>query len=170
MDTARAYHFNRISRSAPLASFIFNLDENIDALAERLVKESLLAMFRKLHPEKAGWNLSLMNVAVTNMIETAGDQKQSSGRDISKMFRQQETVLKDFTVQDFESSLVPVLAPQSPIGGSPETEPLSAEAEADWDDGDEDEPLASSVLCPICGASIPHFAQLAHEMYHSAPE
>jgi DNA polymerase iota len=170
MDTARAYHFNRISRSAPLASFIFNLDENIDALAERLVKESLLAMFRKLHPEKAGWNLSLMNVAVTNMIETAGDQKQSSGRDISKMFRQQETVLKDFTVQDFESSLVPVLAPQSPIGGSPETEPQSAEAEADWDDGDEDEPLASSVLCPICGASIPHFAQLAHEMYHSAPE
>jgi DNA polymerase iota len=43
------------------------LDENIDALAERLVRESLFSMFRKLHPEKTGWNLSLLNVAVTNM-------------------------------------------------------------------------------------------------------
>lgn len=170
MDTTRTYNFNRISRSAPLASFIFNLDENIDALAERLVKDSLLAMFRKLHPEKAGWNLGLINVAVTNMVETAGDQKQSSGRDIGKMFRQQETVLKDWTVQEPESPLVPVQASRSPIGGSPDTEPQSAEVEDDWDEGDEDEPLASSVLCPICGASIPHFAQLAHEMYHSAPE
>ncbi|KAJ6029503.1 hypothetical protein N7499_000651 [Penicillium canescens] len=168
MDTAHAYNYNRISRSAPLASFIFNLDENIDALAERLVKDSLLAMFRKLHPEKAGWNLGLINVAVTNMVETAGDQKQSSGRDIGKMFRQQETVLKDWTVQEPESPLVPVQASRSPIGGSPEIEPQSAED--DWDEGDEDEPLASSVPCPICGASIPHFAQLAHEMYHSAPE
>ncbi|KAJ5297514.1 hypothetical protein N7508_007763 [Penicillium antarcticum] len=171
MDTTRAYNFNRISRSAPLPSFMFSLDENIDALAERLVKESLLIMFRKLHPEKAGWNLSLMNVAVTNMVETAGDQKQSSGRDISKMFRQQETVLKDWTVQEPESPSVSVQASRAPIGGSPGTEPQSAEAEDGWDDGDEDEPLASSgVLCPICGACIPHFAQVAHETYHSAPE
>jgi DNA polymerase iota len=86
------------------------------------------------------------------------------------MFRQQETVLKDWTVQEPEPPLMPVQASRSLIGGSPEIEPQSAEAEDDWDEGDEDEPLASSVLCPICGASIPHFAQLAHEMYHSAPE
>jgi DNA polymerase iota len=142
LGTGRAYNSNRISRSAPLAPFIFNLDENIDALAERLVRESVFSMFRKLHPEK-GWNLRVLNIAVTNMVESAGDQKKNSGRDIEKMFRQQETVLKDWTIQ--ESSDVPEMS-QSDDG---------------WDD---DEPLGS--ICPICGVSIPHFAQLAHQIFH----
>ncbi|KAJ5393719.1 uncharacterized protein N7487_011360 [Penicillium crustosum] len=156
LGTGRAHSYNRISRSAPLPPFIFNLDENIDALAERLVRECVLSMFRKLHPEKSGWNLSLLNVAVTNMVETAGDQKQNSGRDIGKMFRQQETVLKDWTVQEPESSSdVPRLS-----GGSPE---IQSQSDDGWDD---DEPLGS-VDCPICGVSIPYFAQLAHQIYHS---
>ncbi|OQE43406.1 hypothetical protein PENCOP_c003G04879 [Penicillium coprophilum] len=126
LGAGRAYNSNRISRSAPLPPFIFNLDENIDALAERLVRESVFSMFRKLHPEKAGWNLSLLNIAVTNMVETAGDQKQNSGRDIGKMFRQQETVLKDWTVQE-------------PSDGVP-----SREMESLSDDGwDDDEPLGT---------------------------
>ncbi|CAG8904795.1 unnamed protein product [Penicillium egyptiacum] len=149
----RTYSSNRISRSAPLPPFIFNLEENIDALAERLVRESVFSMFRKLHPEKTGWNLSLLNVAVTNMVETAGDQKQNSGRDIGKMFRQQETVLKDWTVQEPESS-----AEQLP--GSPE---IQSQSDDGWDD---DEPLGN-VDCPICGVSMPYFAQLAHQIYHS---
>lgn len=157
LGTGRTHSYNRISRSAPLPPFIFNLDENIDALAERLVRESVFSMFRKLHPEKSGWNLGLLNVAVTNMVETAGDQKQNSGRDIGKMFRQQETVLKDWTVQEPESSSdVPRLS-----GGSPE---IRSQSDDGWDD---DEPLGS-VECPICGVSIPYFAQLAHEIYHSA--
>lgn len=89
-DGVRTYNANRTSRSAPLPSFIFHLDDNIDALAERLVQEHLLAMFRKLHPEKGGWDLSLMNVAVTNLVESAGTQKQSRGRDIREMFQQQK--------------------------------------------------------------------------------
>ncbi|KAF7527790.1 hypothetical protein PCG10_002261 [Penicillium crustosum] len=133
LGTGRAHSYNRISRSAPLPPFIFNLDENIDALAERLVRECVLSMFRKLHPEKSGWNLSLLNVAVTNMVETAGDQKQNSGRDIGKMFRQQETVLKDWTVQEPESSSdVPRLS-----GGSPE---IQSQSDDGWDD---DEPLGT---------------------------
>ncbi|KAJ5202697.1 hypothetical protein N7449_004776 [Penicillium cf. viridicatum] len=155
LGTGRTHSYNRISRSAPLPPFIFNLDENIDALAERLVRESVFSMFRKLHPEKSGWNLSLLNVAVTNMVETAGDQKQNSGRDIGKMFRQQETVLKDWTVQEPESSDVPRLSE-----GSPE---IQSQSDDGWDD---DEPLGS-VDCPICGVSIPYFAQLAHQIYHS---
>lgn len=154
-DGSRTYSANRISRSAPLPTFIFNLDEHIEGLAERLVHESVLSMFRRLHPEKSGWNLSLVNIAVTNMVETAGDQKQNSGRDIGKMFRQQETVLRDWTVQE-PAALVNV-----PQIGETEIEP---EFENDWDD---DEPLAS-VDCPRCGCSIPLLAQLAHEMYHSA--
>jgi DNA polymerase iota len=167
LDTGRAYHSNRISRSVPLPLFIFNVDENIDALAERLVRDSVLSMFRKLHPEKSGWNLSLLNVAVTNMVESAGDQKQSSGRDIGKMFQQQETVLKDWTVQrPSPSPSSPIDVSQLPNAASPGIEPQS---EDDWDDGD-DEPLPSSVECPICGAWIPLFAQLAHEIYHATPE
>ncbi|CAI7659628.1 unnamed protein product [Penicillium bialowiezense] len=154
-DGSRTYSANRISRSAPLPTFIFNLDEHIERLAERLVHESVLSMFRRLHPEKSGWNLSLVNIAVTNMVEAAGDQKQNSGRDIGKMFRQQETVLRDWTVQE-PAALVNV-----PQIGETEIEP---EFENDWDD---DEPLAS-VDCPRCGCSIPLLAQLAHEMYHSA--
>jgi DNA polymerase iota len=129
------------------------LDENIDALAERLVRESLFSMFRKLHPEKTGWNLSLLNVAVTNMVESAGDQKQNSGRDIGKMFRQQETVLRDWAVREPESS-------DMPLPGSPE---IQSQSDDGWDD---DEPLGN-VDCPICGVSIPYFAQLAHQIYHS---
>ncbi|CAI7599035.1 unnamed protein product [Penicillium viridicatum] len=133
LGSGRTHSYNRISRSAPLPPFIFNLDENIDALAERLVRECVFSMFRKLHPEKSGWNLSLLNVAVTNMVETAGDGKQNSGRDIGKMFRQQETVLKDWTVQEPESSFD---VPQLP-GGSPE---IQSQSDDGWDD---DEPLGT---------------------------
>ncbi|KAJ6015102.1 hypothetical protein N7540_009693 [Penicillium herquei] len=103
-DGVRTYNSNRISRSAPLPTFIFH-DENVDSLAERLVQESLLMMFRKLHPEKSGWDLSLMNVAVTNMVESAGDQKQSSGRDIGKMFQQQETIRREWRVSDLSDEM-----------------------------------------------------------------
>jgi DNA polymerase iota len=173
-DGVRTYHANRISRSAPLPTFVFNMDENIDALAERIVREHVLVMFRKLHPEKSGWDLSLMNIAVTNLVESAGDQKQSSGRDIGKMFRQQETVLKDWTVQEPAERAV-IMQPNVPeVPKDPEVNvsgwTLTAPPDgADvWDDGD-DEGLGS-VECAICGAAMPHFAQLAHQMYHAAED
>lgn len=172
-DATRTYHANRISRSAPLPMFIFHLDENIDALAERLVREHVLGMFRKLHPEKSGWNLSLMNIAVTNMVERAGDQKQSSGRDIGRMFRQQKTVLKEWTVHgsvsesgESEHSMIM----QQPSDGRLAA-PSSDRAEGEWEDGDvedEDDGPLLSIECDICGAAIPHFARVAHETYHAA--
>ncbi|KAJ5815129.1 hypothetical protein N7474_006906 [Penicillium riverlandense] len=146
-DTGRTYSANRISRSAPLPPFVFALDENIDALAERLVQEAVLPAFRKLHPDKAGWALSLMNIAVTNFVESAGDQKQSSGRDIGKMFRQQESRALP------RSSTPPVLV--DPAGN----DILDA-----WDETDE--PLPGR-MCPRCEARIPDFAWQAHEIYHS---
>lgn len=97
-DGTRQRSFKRISHSAPLPNVIFNLSESIDAQAERLVSSTIVNMFRKLHPEKSGWNLSLVNLAVTNMAETAGDSKTANGRDIGNMFRRQEDVLKDFRV------------------------------------------------------------------------
>ncbi|KAJ5221614.1 uncharacterized protein N7469_010501 [Penicillium citrinum] len=159
-DGIRTYNSNRISRSAPLPSFVFNLDENLDSLAERIVQDHAMGMFRKLHTEKSGWDLGLMNIAVTNMVESAGDQKQSSGRDIGKMFRQQETVLREWTV--YESDDPPTLTPD-----------VHVDEQCGWqdEDGDEDQdaPLLS-IECSICGAPIPHFAQQAHALYHVSEE
>lgn len=161
-DGVRTYNANRISRSAPLPSLVFNLDESIDSLAERVVQDHVMGMFRKLHAEKSGWDLGLMNIAVTNMIESAGDQKQSSGRDIGKMFRQQKSILREWTVHESDDRL------------TPESEPdLLEESDSGWQDGDEDgdhdAPLLS-IECQLCGAPIPHFAQQAHELYHASEE
>lgn len=149
-DTGRTYSTNRISRSIPLPPFVFTLDENIDALAERLVQEAVLPAFRKLHPDKAGWALSLMNIAVTNLVESAGDQKQSSGRDIGKMFRQQES-----------------RAGPGPTSPQILVDPRGAGNDIldAWDETDEPLP---GIMCPQCEARIPYFAWQAHEMYHSS--
>ncbi|KAJ5899686.1 hypothetical protein N7495_004430 [Penicillium taxi] len=130
-DGLRTYNANRISRSESLPTFIFN-DENIDALAERLVQDHLLGMFRKLHPDK-GWDLGLMNVAVTNLMETAGDHKQSSGRDIGKMFRQQETV-RNWRVQ-----VAQLQAPQPNADLAETADPVQISDVEEWDDGEEDD-------------------------------
>ncbi|CAI7665541.1 unnamed protein product [Penicillium pancosmium] len=160
-DGVRTYNANRISRSAPLPSLVFNLDESIDSLAERVVQDHVMGMFRKLHAEKPGWDLGLMNIAVTNMIESAGNQKQSSGRDIGKMFRQQKSILREWTVHESNDRL------------TPESEPDVLESDPGWQDGDEDgdhdAPLLS-IECQLCGAPIPHFAQQAHELYHASEE
>lgn len=98
-DGTRPRTFNRISRSAPLPSFVFNLQCPIETLVTKLINESLLPMFRKLHPEKMGWNLSLVNVCVANMVEVAGDGK-AGVRDIGLMFKRQEHMLKEWRVVD----------------------------------------------------------------------
>lgn len=154
MSGARAHGFNRTSRSAPLPQYIFSLEESIDSLGERLVHEVVIPMFRKLHPERSGWSLSLLNVAVTNMVESAGEQKWSSGRDIKQMFQQQETVLKDWKVPE-------------PRPTQPDPDLAVSQSHSVWEESDDEESIPS-VICGICGASIPYFAQVAHEVYHSA--
>ncbi|KAJ5679305.1 hypothetical protein N7462_007549 [Penicillium macrosclerotiorum] len=177
-DGVRTYNANRISRSAPLPSFIFLVDESLDALAERLVQEVVLGMFRKLHPDRtSGWDLGLINIAVTNLVESAGDQKQSSGRDIGKMFRQQEAVLRDWTIQDDMYTEAKKEGPsdvetqQPNTGAGAGTGSRVAEGNGEWQEEDEDEeeasrPLTVMLECAECGALIPHFARLAHQMYH----
>ncbi|OMP85448.1 hypothetical protein BK809_0004118, partial [Diplodia seriata] len=92
--------FARISRSALLPNFVFSLTTPVDSLAERLVDEALLPLFRRLHPEKSGWDLSLVNVAVTNLADSAGGARTSSGRDIGAMFKTQNRVLNQWRVTD----------------------------------------------------------------------
>jgi len=100
-----------------------------------------LALFRRLHPEKSGWNLSLLNIAVTNMVDIAGDRKQN--RDIGSMFQKQESVripAEDVTLHADEPK---------------------------WEESDGDEAMPSAP-CRICGGMIPCLALEAHEVYHQA--
>lgn len=152
---------SRISNSAPLPQFVFNLDDSVDALAERLVRESAISMFRKLHRERAGWNLRVLNIAVTNMVEVAGDGKNNSGRDISKMFRRQGTEYQN-------SPPAPGPIQSSAANGVPPAT-LPAASEGSWESDGEEESMPC-VPCSICGAPIPHFALVAHEVYHSSSQ
>lgn len=151
----RARSFQRMSRSAFLPNFIFSLSDSIDALADRLVDETVIPLFRKLHPEKQGWNLSLVNIAVTNMAETAGDSKSASGRDIGSMFRNQDENLREWKVEDRD---VP-----------PEPDPEVEESYPNKDGWLSDEELDEGenlVSCAVCGAQMPPFAIAAHTRYH----
>jgi DNA polymerase iota len=124
-------------------------------------------MFRKLHPEKAGWNLSLVNLAVTNMAETAGNSKTANGRDIGNMFKRQEGVLKEFRVVEQDDAAVEdtwstgVEDVHQAVGEDEEEE----EAQDDWDAEEDDE---DGETCEVCGVRLPSFAMVAHRRFHSA--
>jgi DNA polymerase iota len=179
-DGTRPRSFKRISHSAPLPTFVFLLHESVEILADKLVKESLIGMFRKLHPEKAGWNLSLVNLAVTNMAETAGNSKTAKGRDIGNMFRRQGDVLREFRVVD--DGDVGALVDGGSMGTPVEEEvadglavDLNVEEQAsddeeetnddEWDDGGNEDGEA----CDLCGVRLPGFAMVAHRRFHSLP-
>ena len=100
-DGTRPRTFKRISRSGIMPSFIFNCNDNIDALAQRLVSDNLIPLFKKLHPEKSGWNLSLVNVAATDMIGTDARSKAAIGRNIQAMFNNQSIILRNFQTADY---------------------------------------------------------------------
>ena len=177
-DGTRTRSFKRISHSAPLPRHVFNTTGAIDALADKLVQETLIPMFRRLHPEKAGWNLSLVNVAVTNMAETAGESKTAKGRDIGNMFRKQEDVLKDFRVVD-EEWLPPVKGNniETPLATEqmPSEKTESVDLLTDGDDYEEqwaegntgNDENGTDPRCEVCGASVPLFASAAHSRFHS---
>ena len=168
-DGTRPRTMKRISHSCPLPNFVFSLSDSVDALAEKLVQESLLTMFRKLHTEKTGWNLSLVNIAVTNMAETAGESKTANGRNIGNMFKRQDDVLKDFRVTDTSSERRTYLdeeqndSPSAEKGNS--TPVLHGETDQEWDDGDGMD--AETEFCLACSSHIPAFAMVAHQRFHS---
>lgn len=191
-DGRRNRSFARISRSAPMPNFVFNFKESVDALSERLVTETLVPLFRKLHPEKSGWNLSLVNVAATNMVDAASE-KAGVGRDIGKMFKRQDDVLKQWRVEEpsdtvyaakdehnqvamgeseHEELMLPseVSKLQKGRGGSEDVPTPSQEdnfATHDrWESEDEDMLDDESYRCEECGAVMPLFAMGAHARWH----
>lgn len=171
-DGTRSRSFKRISHSAPLPSFVFSLTDSVNSIAEKLVHETVIGMFRKLHPEKAGWNLSLVNVAVTNMAETGGESRTANGRDIGSMFKRQESVHKQFRVYDQEETEP---SPEATLkvksrGQQTITDEQSFAGytavdneNSGWVDEDGEE---EAETCGICGMSLPPFAMSAHIRFH----
>ncbi|RYP19853.1 hypothetical protein DL765_003107 [Monosporascus sp. GIB2] len=100
---------SRISRSQPLPSFALDLERPCDEVAERLVREALLPLFRRLHVGRAaGWNLALLNVCVANMVPVAGNDGGGGGavggRDISRMFQTQGERLREWSAWDDDAT------------------------------------------------------------------
>jgi DNA polymerase iota len=184
-DRIRARTFSRISRSAPFPNFAFSLSENVTTLAERMVETCLVPMFRQLHPQQSEFHLSLINVACTNMAETAANTKDSDGRDIGRMFRNQDDVLKDFKVTEpFERNELKTLPPLD--NGKDSRFSTEPDAEMDvWDEEEDDDSYQhwsssdntpgpdsaeSTFECPVCQAMIPAFASAAHMRYHDVTD
>jgi DNA polymerase iota len=180
-------HPSRISRTGLVPSFLFSSSESVDVLAVRLVRECLVPLFRKLHPENSSWNLSLINVAVTNMQEAGSEAKGAVGRDIEGMFRKQEATLREWTayndvsdepetsnddlMNDVEMT-EPVAAREDGevyfVKGSEDELPLSSQRSQGVDDWIEDDGslFEEYGTCPHCGAYMPSFAMTAHELFH----
>ncbi|KAI2473389.1 DNA/RNA polymerase [Annulohypoxylon bovei var. microspora] len=185
--------FSRSSRSQPLPSFVLNLkDESVETVAERLVSEALVSLFRRLHPERQGWNLAMINICVTNMVMVAGSDDSGNGagagggRDIARMFRTQEGKLKEWTVYDttplhdtvaspsmytdttedavYEEEKEELMSAESVEDLVEETEPVVVSLDSDADAWEEED---ESQICHLCGHAIPAFAISAHERFHS---
>lgn len=168
-DGTRSRLLNRMSRSIPVPTFAFSLTENAHALAERLVQDSLIPVFKKLHPERTGWNLSLLNIAVANMAETAADSKDSEGRDISRMFRKQDDVLKEWRVADTDVAPDPLGQENFLVDGAIAVDPGSdATPPIPWESDEEVEEVMH--VCNRCGRSVPSFALVAHGRFHDMPD
>lgn len=194
-DGTRSRTFARISKSGPMPTFIFSLSSSIDTLSDKLLEDALMPLFRKLHPEKSGWNLSLVNICATNMAMTASHSKAGAGRDISRMFKRQNHVLREWKVEDIDMApsdddKSSVVKRGTAVGAgdnfpyvenTPSRDYLGHGSEdlhvqtqestlADddaWDSEVEDAEVGE--VCQVCDAVLPAFAMVAHTRFHELP-
>ena len=189
-DGSRSRSFNRISRSCPLPSFAL-ANEPLERTTPRLVKETLIPLFKKVHPERSGWDLSLINLAVTNMQAMASNGRTAEGRDISNM-------LRDQAVKSNSGTLIPKTQSNTTLGEFGQVD-TSASEKADKEElkrysseylhgsedhlvltqdssqvehycDSEDEIFQCEENCSLCGASMPTFALEAHSRFHLNPD
>lgn len=191
LDGTRPRTFTRISKSCNMPSVVFSKTNSIDYIAEKLIDEALIPLFRKLHPEHSGWNLSLINICATNMFQLA---EGGAGRDISRMFKRQEDMLKEWKVEDVD--VVPFQSDaesqQTPTSDHvvPESKVATNKPQDDYFFGSEDKHIATQEsfldddnawdtesnipdrgeACSSCGAIMPAFAMVAHERFHTLPD
>lgn len=170
LNSSHGHNYGRVSRSGPLPLFVFDLKDDVEHIAERLVSDALLPLMRRLQPEKGQrWNLQMLNICVANMVMGAADDRTGAGRNISVMFKRQDEVLKPFQVVSDDGLNV-----QEKKDSALDSE-YDFESEEKDEDEDEDEDGArweeeNNIKCSSCGHLIPPFASAAHKRYHDMGE
>ncbi|KAI9874735.1 MAG: hypothetical protein M1830_009339, partial [Pleopsidium flavum] len=121
-----------------------------------------------------------------------------TGRDIGRMFKRQESVLREWKVEDRDMAPsddddnddhqdielhgvldVPRDRKEHKLGEDPSNHPYGSEdliqpsqhsngEEDGWDS--EDHETDPRDFCAICGAMMPTFAMMAHERFHALPD
>ncbi|KAL8674719.1 MAG: hypothetical protein Q9168_000877 [Polycauliona sp. 1 TL-2023] len=191
-DGTRSRAFNRISRSCDMPSLVLNFGNSVEYISMVLVRETLIPLFHKLHPEKSGWDLSLMNLCAAGISLTAASSRDGAGRDISKMFKMQERVLQDWRVEEVdgaapvdsgsefcEAQALEVIGNEPHVASKATTDDVVADDRddafgetRDWNSTweSEDEVLGLNYICTECGLPVPDFAIAAHERFHVFPD
>ena len=191
-DGTRSRAFNRLSRSCDMPSLILNLNESVEHLSEILVRDTLVPLFYRLHPERSGWDLSLLNLCAASISLTAASARDGAGRDISKMFKMQDLVLKDWKAAYIDAAPVSCYSADlnecaledlenKPYGASEETlggivgeggkdEAIKATQGCDSSWESDDEGSWPNYNCAKCGLAMPDFAMTAHERFHDFPD
>ncbi|KAI1869065.1 uncharacterized protein JN550_006052 [Neoarthrinium moseri] len=124
----------------------------------------------RLHNERQGWNLALINICVTNMVLTGNEDGIGGGRDISVMFRTQDAKLKEFTVYDNSPQANPYVADASGLECMKQTPQEQSKQDSDIESVGWEEEDGYTHVCPLCGNTIPQFALPAHERFHALGE
>ena len=192
-DGSRSRSFKRISRSCPFPSFVL-ANDSPESTTPRLVKETLIPLFQKLHPERSGWDLSLVNLAVTNMQAMASNGRTAEGRDIANMLRAQAvksncgtlnprthsgTALGEIGQLDMSAYTASEKADieegkrysSEQIHGSEDHLVLTQDSsQVEYSCDSEDDIFQSEADCSLCGASMPTFALEAHSRFHLNPD
>ena len=191
LDGTRSRTFARMSKSTSMPTFVFTERVPVKVLAQRLVEEILVPLFHKLHTERSGWDLSLVNICATNMVMTASSGKNATGRDIGKMLRRQEGMLREWQIADADvppEDQVPASTDPSQIdspplssickptygaaGGSEDYMSSTQESGVTGDawDSTEDDEEGRGKTCDVCNAVMPAFAMVAHLRFHDIPD
>lgn len=189
-DGSRPRLFNRISKSCNMPSVVFSFNHSTETIAEKVVNGSLLPLFHQLHSGDSGWDLSLVNLCAKNMALTGTDGKNGAGRDIGRMFRRQDDVLKEWRFDEvdeapshsFQAAVVNKSQHSEPEQRSNNDNDYSLTRSEDmylntrnlrdtedaWNS--EGETASLGEACTLCGATMPAFAMSAHRRFHSLPD
>ena len=189
-DGSRSRSFSRISKSCTMPSIAFSSLKSIEEIAEKIVHDALIPLFRKLHPENSDWDLSLINLCAANFLHHASNNRDGAGRDISHIFKKVIKIPEEWKVKDDDFThnlgirrcVDKNSNPSSPVTCANISEEVvlgEREGQQTFNLGNRvDENVFSQKgkvsgidnICEICGTRMPFFAILAHERFHSMPD
>ena len=186
-DGSRPRSFTRISKSCDMPSIAFDSLKSIEEIAETSVHNTLLPLFRKLHPGASDWDLSVINLCAANILHHASNDRDGAGRDISHMFKKQAEILKEWHAESDDITYNMNVQRSGDKGFNPlrlrsgaiiseevfhderETQPAFTRSKHLNKNpiSQEGKVADSDYICEICSAHMPAFAIPAHERFHS---